>query len=121
MGVTVKLGSYVFDPEPEIVFDLEADLAERVKYGGGATLSYVGHGPLRITLTGRLTGANRYTDRDTLLGLLKSGDKQEFYADTIGYGDASNPRQVWIERMSFSHIAGKPGAVGYTIVLREET
>ena len=119
--MTVKLGSYVFDPEPEIVFDLEADLAERAKYGGGATLSYVGHGPLRITLTGRLTGVNRYADRDTLLGLLKSGAKQEFYADTIGYGSATEPRQVWIERMSFSHVAGKPGAVGYTIVLREET
>jgi len=119
--VTVKLGGYVFDPEPEIHFEIEADLAERRKYGGGTTLSHVGVGALRITLTGRLTGPNRYADRDTLLGLLKSGAKQEFYADTIGYGDASNPHQVWIERMSFSHVAGKPGAVGYTIVLREET
>lgn len=119
--MTVKLGGYVFDPEPEIVFDLEADLAERQKYGGGATLSYVGHGSLRITLTGRLTGANRYSDRDTLLGLLKSGAKQEFYADTIGYGSETSPKHVWIERMSFSHVAGKPGAVGYTIILREET
>ena len=119
--MTVKLGGYVFDPEPEIVFDLEADLAERQKYGGGATLSYVGHGSLRITLTGRLTGPNRYADRDTLIGLLKSGAKQEFYADTIGYGDVSNPHQVWIESLSFTHIAGKPNQVAYRIVLREET
>jgi len=119
--VTVKLGTYTFVTEPEIVFDLEAELAERPKYGGGTTLAYVGHGSLRITLTGKLTGANRYADRDTLLGLLKSGNKQEFYADSIGDGDAANPKQVWITRMSFSHIAGKPNQVPYTIVLEEET
>jgi len=119
--LTVKLGGYVFAAEPEILFELEADLAERRRYGGGTTLSHVGVGALRITLIGRLTGPNRYADRDTLLGLLKSGAKQEFYADTIGYGSADSPKQVWIERMSFSHIAGKPRAVGYTIILREET
>ncbi len=119
--MTVKLGSYIFTAEPEITFDLDADLAERPKYGGGTTLSHVGTGALRITLTGRLTGPNRYADRDTLIGLLKSGSKQEFYADTIGYGDASNPKQVWIQRMSFSHVAGKPNMVAYTITLLEET
>ncbi len=119
--MTVKLGSYVFAAEPEILFELEADLAERRRYGGGTTLSHVGVGALRITLTGRLTGPNRYADRDTLISLLKSGAKQEFYADTIGYGSADSPKQVWIERMSFSHIAGKPQQVAYTIILREET
>ena len=119
--MTVKLGSYIFTAEPEILFELEADLAERRKYGGGTTLSHVGVGPLRITLTGRLTGPNRYTDRDTLLGLLKSGSKQEFYADTIGYGSADSPKQVWIESLSFTHVAGKPNQVAYRIILREET
>jgi len=74
--VTVKLGTYTFVSEPEIVFDLDAELAEKPKYGGGTTLTHVGNGPLRITLTGKLTGANRYADRDTLIGLLKSGSKQ---------------------------------------------
>jgi hypothetical protein len=119
--VTVKLGTYTFVSEPEIVFDLDAELAEKPKYGGGTTLTHVGNGPLRITLTGKLTGANRYADRDTLIGLLKSGSKQEFYADSIGYGSASEPKQVWISRISFSHIAGKPTQLPYTIVLLEET
>jgi len=119
--VTVKLGTYTFVSEPEIVFDLDAELAEKPKYGGGMTLTYVGTGAMRITLTGKLTGANRYADRDTLIGLLKSGSKQEFYADSINYGSAAEPKQVWIERMSFSHIAGKPTQVSYTIVLLEET
>jgi len=119
--MTVKLGTYTFANEPQIDFDIEADLANKFKFGSGTTLDYTGHSGLRVVLTGKLTGASAYADRDTLIGLLKDGSKVDFYADTIGYGSAASPKQVWIKKMSFGHPVGKLNQVPYTITLLEET
>ena len=119
--MTVKLGSYTFVNEPQVDFGLDASLAEKKKFGGGTTFDCSGHGALTITLTGMLTGDTCYTDRDTLLGLLKAGSKVDFYADTISYGSVGFPKSVWIRSMNFNHPVGKVKQVPYTIVLAEET
>ena len=119
--MTVKLSTYTFVNEPQIDFDIDAKLSEKPKFGGGTTRDYTGHSDLAITLSGRLTGSNCYSDRDTLIGLLKDGSKVNFYADTIGYGSAGSPKSVWIRKMSFGHPVGKLNQVPYTIVLVEET
>jgi len=119
--MTVKLGSYTFANEPQIDFDLDAKLSEKPKFGGGTTRDYTGHGDLRITLAGKLTGSSCYSDRDTLLGLLKGGAKVDFYADTVGYGSAGSPRSVWIRKMGFGHPVGRHRQVPFTITLVEET
>ena len=119
--MTVKLGTFTFVNEPRISFGVDVDLAGKKKFGGGTTFDYTGHSPLTIVLSGKLTGSNCYTDRDTLIALAKGGSKVDFYADTIGYGSETSPKQVWIESLSFTHVAGKPNQVAYRIVLREET
>ena len=119
--MTVKLSSYTFVNEPEIDFDVKAELADKFKFGSGTTLDYTGISSLKITLAGKLTGANAHADRDTLIGLLKGGVKVDFYADTIGYGSVASPKSVWIKKMSFGHPVGKLNQVPYTITLLEET
>lgn len=119
--MTVKLGSYTFVNEPQIDFGLDADLAGKKKFGGATTYDYTGNNGLTITLTGKQTGANAHSDRDTLIGLLKAGAEVDFYADTIGYGSSGSPKSVWIRKMSFGHPVGKLNQVPYTLVLVEET
>jgi len=119
--MTVKLGSYTFANEPEVGFAIDSALAGKEKYGGGTAFDCTGHGALTITLSGKLTGTNAHSDRDTLIGLLKGDAKVDFYADTIGYGSAASPKQVWIKKMSFGHPVGKLNQVPYTITLLEET
>lgn len=119
--MTVKLGSFTFANEPQIDFEIGADLSVKPKFGGGTTRDYVGHGDLKITLTGKLTGSGCHSDRDTLIGLLKGGAEVDFYADTVGHGSAGSPKSVWIKSMSFGHPVGKLNQVPYTIVLVEET
>lgn len=119
--MTVKLGTYTFVNEPRISFGIDVALAGKKKYGGGTTFDYTGHSPLTIVLSGKLTGSNCYTDRDTLIALAKGGSKVDFYADTISYGSAASPKSVWIKKMTFEHPVGKIEQVSYTITLVEET
>lgn len=119
--MTVKLSTFTFVNEPQIDVGIDEDLADKRKFGGGTTFDGVGHGALKITLSGMLTGANAHSDRDTLIGLLKGDAKVDFYADTIGYGSIESPKSVWIKSMGFNHPVGKLNQVPYTIVLLEET
>jgi len=119
--MTTKLGAYTFVNEPEIDFSLNAAIVERQKYAGGTGLDYAGHGPLKIVLKGVLTGSNCYTDRDTLIGMLKAGNKVDFYSEAISYGSPGSPKSVYVEDMSFGHPVGKLNQVPFTISLKEES
>ena len=119
--MTTKLGTYTFVNEPEIDFSLNASIVERQKYVGGAGLDYTGNGPLKIVLKGILTGDNCYTDRGTLIAMLKAGNKVDFYSEAISYGSAGSPKSVYVDSMSFGHPVGKLKQVPFTIGLEEET
>ena len=119
--MTTKLGSYTFVNEPEIDFGINAAIVERKKYAGGTGLDYAGHGPLNIVLKGILTGDNCYTDRDTLIALLKAGNEVDFYSEAISYGTSGSPKSVYIRDMSFGHPVGKIKQVPFTINIAEES
>jgi len=119
--MTVKLGTYTFSNEPSVSIGGEAELAEKKLLFGGTTKDYTGAKTIVITLEGELTGANRYTDRDTLMAILTAGSKVDFYADTIGYGSAASPKQVWVKGYNFIHTRGEPMKVPFQIILEEET
>jgi hypothetical protein len=119
--MTTKLGTYTFVNEPEIDFGINAAIVERQKYAGGTGLDYAGHGPLNIVLKGILTGDNCYTDRGTLITMLKTGNKVDFCSEAISYGTPGSPKSVYIRDMSFGHPVGRVKQVPFTISLEEET
>ena len=120
--MTVKLDAFTFPIKPGVNMGSEAELAEKKLFLGGTTKEYTGRAPIFITLIGELTGASCYTNRDTLMELLRTKkEKVEFYADDISYGSSGSPISVWIRGYNFNHPVGESNSVGFQIILEEET
>jgi len=118
--MTDKLGSFTFDDLPEYKFGMKARLAPRKKYGGKTTHKGTGYEAMAIVLVGMLEGSGAQTDRDSLLTILKSGSKQDFCAESIGYGTPASPKKVWVDGMEFTHPVGVVDQIPYTITLVED-
>lgn len=119
--MTVKLGSHTFENEPSVEIGTDALLAAQQKHGGGQKKDYAGQGVIAIKLEGKLTGANKFTDRDALLALISGGSTIDFYADAIEYGSLGSPKSVWVKAIKFVHTVGTPRKIPYVIMLEEET
>ena len=120
--MATKLDTFTFPVEPEIRLEREHTIARKeVLRKFGTSKEWMGASSLRITLTGRLSGANCYADRDTILNLFATKDSPvNFYSDTIGFGSESSPKTVWLVSCVFVHPRGAKNIVDYTIVLEED-
>jgi len=120
--MTTKLDIFIFLVEPDIRFEREHNVAHKeVLKKFGTSKEWMGAGSLRITLTGRLGGANCYTDRDSLLNLFATKNTTvSFYSDTIGFGSVGSPKTVWLVNCVFIHPRGAKNIVDYTIALEED-
>jgi len=84
----------------------------------GSTKEWMGAGSLRIILSGRL---NDYADRDSIRTLFATKNTTvPFYSDTIGFGSAGSPVNVWLINYVFVHPRGVKQVVDYTIALEED-
>jgi len=121
--VTTRLDTFTFPVEPEVRLEREHRIARKeVLRKFGTSKEWMGASSLRITLTGRLSGPNCYTDRDSLLSLFASKNSPvSFYSDTIGYGSESSPKSVWLVSCVFIHPRGAKDVVDYTIILEEDS
>jgi len=119
--MTTKLDTFTFPIEPEIRFEREHSVARKeVLKKFGTTKEWMGAGSLRISLNGRLSGANCYTDRDSILNLFATKNTTvSFCSDTIGFGSAGSPKTVWLLNCVFMHPRGAKNIVDYTITLEE--
>jgi hypothetical protein len=117
--VTTKLDAFIFPIEPEIRFERNHKVARKdVLKKFGTTKEWMGANSLRITLNGRLSGSNCYTDRDTLLNLFATKNSTvNFYSDTISYGSEGSAKTVWLINCVFIHPRGAKNLVDYTITL----
>jgi len=119
--VTTKLDTFAFPIEPECRLEREHNVAQKVvlkKFG--TTKEWMGASSLKVTLTGRLSGANAYANRDSLLNLFATKNSAvNFYSDTIGFGSTGSPKTVWLLSCVFIHPRGAKNIVDYTIVLEE--
>jgi len=120
--MTTKLDTFTFPFEPEIRFEREHSVAQKeVLKKFGTSKEWLGAGSLKITLTGRLSGTNCYSDRDSLLTLFATKNTTvNFYSDTIGFGSAGSPKNVWLLNCVFIHSTGLKNVVDYTISLEED-
>jgi hypothetical protein len=120
--VTTKLDTFTFPVEPEIRFEREHNIARKeVLKKFGTSKEWMGASSLRITLTGRLSGSNCYTDRDSLLSLFATKNSPvNFYSDTIDFGSDASPKSVWLVSVVFIHPRGAKSLIDYTIVLEED-
>ena len=119
--MTTSLDGYEFNPEPEVTFGSEAEYEKQAGLFQGTTLQFTGYAPILITIDGELTGANCYTDRDTLMAKLAVGAKMDFYSDTISYGTSGSPKQVIVRGYNFFHPIGYSNSVPFQIILELET
>ena len=120
--MTVKLDTFTFPIKPGVTIGSEAELAEKKLFLGGTTKEYTGLAPIFITLEGEFVDSDCYTDRDTLMAILRNKkEKVEFYADDIYYGSAGSPITVWMRGYNFSQPRGEKESVSYQIILEEET
>jgi len=117
--VTTKLDTFTFPIEPEIRFEREHDVVRKdVLKKFGTTKEWMGASSIRITLTGRLSRSNCYTDRDSLLTLFASKTSTvDFYSDTISYGSAGAAKTVWLINCVFLHPRGAKNIIDFTISL----
>jgi len=117
--MTTKLDTFTFPIEPEIRFEREHNVARKeVLKKFGTTKEWMGASSLRISLNGRLSGGNCYTDRDSLLNLFATKNSTvNFYSDTIGFGSAGSPKTVWLVSCVFTHPRGAKNIVDYTIAV----
>ena len=117
--MTTKLDTFTFPIEPAIRFERDHKVARKdVLKKFGTTKEWMGANSMRIVLTGRLTGSNCYTDRDSLLNLSATKNTAiNFYSDTIGYGSEGSPKTVWLLSCVFIHPTGAKNALDYTITL----
>jgi len=120
--MTTKLDTFTFTIEPEIRFEREHNIARKdVLKKFGTTKEWMGASSLRMILNGRLSGANCYTDRDSLLNLFATKNTTvSFYSDAIGFGSAGSPKTVWLVNCVFIHPRGAKNIIDYTITLEEE-
>ena len=120
--MATKLDTFTFPVEPEIRLEREHTIARKeVLRKFGTSKEWMGASSLRITLTGRLSGANCYADRDTILNLFATKNQPvSFYSDTIGFGSEASPKTVWLVSVVFVHPRGAKNVVDYTIVLEED-
>ena len=120
--MTTKLDTFTFAVEPEIRFEREHGIARKeVLKKFGAVKEWLGAGSLRITLSGRLSGANCYTDRNLLLALFAAKNAPVgFYSDTIGFGSSGSPKSVWLVSCVFAHPTALRQVVDYTVTLEED-
>ena len=121
--MVTKLDTFQFPVEPEIRLEKEHRIARKeVLKKFGTSKEWMGASSLRITLTGRLSGPNCYTDRDKILNLFATKSSPvSFYSDTIGFGSAETPRSVWLVSCVFIHPRGAKNVVDYTIILEENS
>lgn len=120
--MTTKLDTFTFPIEPDIRFEREHNIARKeVLKKFGTTKEWMGASSLRITLTGRLSGSNCYTDRDSILSLFSTKKQPvDFYSDTIIFGSAASPKSVWLISCVFLHPRGAKNTIDYTITLEED-
>jgi len=117
--MTTKLDTFTFTIEPEIRFEREHNVARKdVLKKFGSTKEWMGAGSLRIILTGQFTN---YSDRDQIRTLFASKNTTvTFYSDTISFGTAGSPVNVWLINYVFVHSRGVKQIVDYTITLEEQ-
>jgi len=120
--MTTKLDTFTFPYEPEIRLEREHNVAHKdVLKKFGTSKEWTGAGSLKITLTGRLSGSNCYTNRDSLLNLFATKKEPvNFYSDTIGFGSEGSPKSIWLLSCVFVHPTGAKNTVDYTIALEED-
>ena len=55
------------------------------------------------------------------MDMVTSGEKLEFYSDTISYGSSGSPKEVYIRGYNFVHSIGVEHKVPFQIILELDT